>query len=93
MPASEFWIEPGDEVSIGRYWSDDSIANELKTWKGFGKTVEGMDKHLFQVVGTAVHFRCGDSMCQDTNHDGVWHINDDTDLITATHLAALEALK
>ena len=73
---------------------EDALPKEVLSWTGFGRTVEGMVGYQFIAKGDG----CGFCKKPIRKHEIVWHNydysnRDRTELIEATHLAALDAIK
>lgn len=76
------------------FLTPENLSDEVNSWQGFGRTVEAMEKFTLclQIHNGWVKFKPQTHIEQNRNIAPP-HFLDSQKLITATHLAALEALK
>lgn len=86
----------GTEPAVKTYSIREIVNEQILSWQGFGRTVEAMQERqlYFQMPGGWVSFRSEDDI---KRYSGMINLKPyylaSGKIITATHLAALEALK
>ena len=85
----EFWSEDAWETPDGNGWIG-KINDEVNSWSGFGRTVEAIAERKVYFIGNGFYW------WNDFGHQSVsieWKSEKPLEIIEATHLAALEAVR
>lgn len=89
--AKVVWMEGGQRFE--EFMTDEQIADEVLSWSGFGRTLEGMAEKGFRLIGNGADgFQFESNSCFWGSPE-FGPFDRPTDLIQATHLNALEAIQ